>query len=100
MPTSTTINVADLTDQDAVLRVLQGVQDHGTSYSLLQNGVTVAMMVPPVEEKVEEKNDKVSDEVTQKRWETLEKIEVLSKKIGHLWNTDETAAEAVANDRR
>ena len=40
------INVADLTDQDAVLRILLDMQNHGTSYSLIQNGVEVAKVVP------------------------------------------------------
>ena len=41
-----TITVSDLTDQDTVLRVLSEIQSHGTSYSLLQNGVEVAKVVP------------------------------------------------------
>ena len=93
-----TINVDDLSDQDAVLRVLQEIQNNGTSYSLIQNGVEVAKVVP-VEEK-SHGNDKVSEEVTKKRWETLAKMETLSKEIARLWSTDETALEAIQNDRR
>ena len=54
-PINHTINVADLTDQDTVLRVLQDVQDHGSRYSLLQNGVEVAMMGPPAKKKWKKK---------------------------------------------
>ena len=89
------INVADLTDQDAVLRILLDMQNHGTSYSLIQNGVEVAKVVP-----VEERKGMVADDLTRKRWNALEKMEKLSEKITRLWNTNESAAEAVANNRR
>ena len=95
MSTSHTIDVSDLTDQDAIHRVLQEMQNHGTCYSLMQDGVAVAKVIP-----VEEKNDKVSDEVTKKRWEAFARAEELSKRIAELWCTDETAVEAVANSRR
>ena len=94
MSLSHTINISDLTDQDAVLRVVREVQDHGTSYSLIQNGVEVAKVVP-----VEEKNDKVSAEVTKRRWEALARAEALREEITRLWSTNETAVEAITNDR-
>ena len=92
---SHTINVTDLANQGTLLRVLLEMQNHGTSFSLVQNGVEVAKVVP-----VEKSRDKVSDEITKKRFETLEKIEVFSRKVAELWSTDENAAEAIANDRR
>ena len=95
MSTSHTINVSDLTDQDAVLRVLLEIQNNGTSYSIIQNGVEVAKVVP-----AEGKNNTVSDELTKKRLEVLARAETLSKKIAQSWSTNETAVEAVANDRR
>ena len=97
MSISHTINVNDLVDQDIVLRVLSEIQNHGTSYSLLQNGVEVAKVVP-VEGKRNGSN-KVSEEVTKKRWEVFEKVKILSKKIAEDWNTDETTVEAITNDR-
>ena len=92
---SHTINVTDLANQGTLLRVLLEMQNHGTSFSLVQNGVEVAKVVP-----VEKSRDKVSDEITKKRFETLDKIEVFSRKVAELWSTDENAAEAIANDRR
>ena len=100
-----TINVSDLTDQDTVLRVLSEIQSHGTSYSLLQNGVEVAKVVP-AERRSHltgtplNNSDKVSEELTKKRMVVLEKMEALSKEIGRKWSTDETALEAIQNDRR
>ena len=92
---SHTINVADLTDHDAVLRVLLDIQGSGISYSLVQDGIEVAQVVP-----VDHNDDKVSEETTRKRWEALAEMDKLSEKIAALWATDETAAEAVANNRR
>ena len=92
------INVNDLTDQNTVLRVLSEIQSHGTSYSLVQDGVEVAKVVPVVERNY--KDDKVSDELTKKRMVVLERMEALSKEIGRKWSTDETALEAIQNDRR
>ena len=89
------INVADLTDQDALLRILLDMQNRGTSYSLIQNGVEVAKVVP-----AEEKKGMAAGVLTRKRWEALEKMEELSEKVTRLWNTSETAAEAVINNRR
>ena len=96
---SHTINVADLIDQDTVHRFLLEMQNHGASYSLVQNGIEVAKIVP-TEEMAEEKLDKITPEEAQKRLETLKKIKAFSKKVAGLWSTDETAPEAVANDRR
>jgi len=95
---SHTINVTDLTDQDAVHRVLSDIRSHGTSYALVQDGVEVAKVVPAEVEK--DYNGKVSPEVAKKRREALARMDVLAKKIAELWSTDETAAEAVANNRR
>ena len=89
-----TIDVSDLTDQDAVHLILQEIQNNGTCYSLIQNGIEVARVVPG-----EAKHDKVSDELTKKRWEVLAKMDALSKKIAQAWSTDETAVEAITNDR-
>ena len=94
MSISHTISVSDLANQDAVHRVLWDVRNHGTSYSLIQDGVEVAKVVPP-----EEKDDKVSDEVTRQRWEALARMDVLAKRIAEHWTTDETAVEAITNDR-
>ena len=95
---SHTINVTDLANQDAVLRVLSEIQNHGTSYSLVQDETEVAKIVP-----AEVKKDygcKVSPEVTKKRQEVMERVAVFRKEIAHLWKTDENAAEIVANNRR
>ena len=43
---SHTISITDLANQEIVLRVLQDIQDHGTSYSLMQDGVEVAKVIP------------------------------------------------------
>ena len=88
------INVSELTSQDTVLRVLSEIQNNGTSYSLIQDGVEVAKFVP-----VNRGNDKVSDELTKKRLETLAKMDALSERITQHWSTDETAVEAITNDR-
>ena len=95
---SHTINVTDLTDQDAVHRVLSDIRSHGTSYALVQDGVEVAKVVPAEVEK--DYNGKVSAEVIKKRQEVMKRIDERSKRIAELWNTDENAAEVVANNRR
>jgi len=92
-----TITVSDLTDQDTVLRVLSEIQSRGTSYSLLQNGVEVAKFVPVAERN--DKDDKVSDELTKKRMAVFERMKAFSKEVAQLWSTDETAVEAITNDR-
>jgi len=96
---SHTINVAELTDHDAVLRLLGKMQSHGVAYSLVQDGVEVAKVVP-VDDQNDFVNDKVSDEVTVKRLRILDEMDEFSKEVARLWNTHETAVEAVANDRR
>ena len=92
------ITVSDLADQNIVLRVLSEIQSHGTSYSLVQDGVEVAKVVPAAERNYS--NDKVSDEVTKRRWEAEARADALSKRIAEHWSTDETALEAIQNDRR
>ena len=94
MSLTQTINVSDLTNRDAVHKVLREIQGHGTSYSLLQNGVEIAKVIP-----AEDKIDKVSDELTKKRLDVSAKVEILSKRIAQSWSTDETAVEAITNDR-
>ena len=96
---SHTINVTDLVDQDAVLRVLLDIQNHGVCYALVQDGIEVAKVVP-AEEKVFAPKDKVSAEVTKKRREIMEQVKEFSKQVAEAWTTDETAVEAVANNRR
>jgi phosphopantetheinyl transferase (holo-ACP synthase) len=63
----------------------------------MQNGVEVAKVIP-----VEERNnhDRVSEELTQKRWEVFARVEKLSERIAQHWSTEETALEAIQNDRR
>jgi len=92
---SHTISITDLANQEIVHQVLQDIQDHGTCYSLMQDGVEVAKVVP-----ARVKKELVSDELTKKRLATLEELEPLSKKITQLWSTNETAVEAVINYRR
>jgi hypothetical protein len=77
--------------------MISEIQNHGTNFSLVQNGIEVARVIP-----VDEKNDHdtVSDELTGIRLAAMNNAEVLSKRIARLWNSEETAAEAVANDRR
>ena len=95
---SHTINVTDLADQNAVHRILSDIQHRGASYALVQDGIEVAQVIP-----AEVKNDyngKVSAELAEKRLRIMDEVEEFSKRIAHLWSTDETSAEAVANNRR
>jgi hypothetical protein len=94
-----TITIADLSDQDSVLKMISEIQNHGTNFSLVQNGVEVARVVP-VDEKNDHDGDTVSDELTAVRLAALKNAEELSKRIAKLWKSEETATEAVANDRR
>ena len=99
---SHTINVTDLVDQDAVHRVLSDIQNYGVSYALVQDGIEVAKVVP-TEEKVtstEDYDSKDSEELAKHRREVIERVKVFREKIAHMWNTDENAAELVANNRR
>ena len=99
---SHTINVSDFTNQDALHQILSEIQNHGTSYALVQDGIEVAQVVP-VEDKVvpvEEENDMSADELWEHRRRVMDEVEEFSKRIAHLWSTDETSAEAVANNRR
>ena len=89
-----TINVNDLTDQDAVRRAILEIQNNGTSYSLVQDGIEVAKFVP-----VERKETLDPDALMKKRLEVLERSKVLAKRIAQHWNSDETAVEAITNDR-
>jgi hypothetical protein len=95
---SHTINVSDLSDQDALHRVLLEMQSHGTSYSLVQNGIEVAKIVP-VELPVDRGKDTVSPELAKKRMEVFARAESLREEITRLWSTNETALEAITNDR-
>jgi len=99
---SHTINVTDLTDQDALHRVLGEIQNHGVSYSLMQDGIEVAKVVPSNDKDipVEDYHAKESEEVIKKRREVMKRVEILSKKIAAAWSTNETAVEAVQNNRR
>jgi hypothetical protein len=92
------IDVTDFTNQDTVFRVLGEMRNHGTCYSLVQDGVEVAKVVPVAKRNYND--DKVSDEVTKKRWEAEARADILSKKIAEAWSTNETALEAIQNDRR
>jgi len=96
---SHTINVTDFTDQDTLHQILSEIQNHGTSYALVQDGIEVAKVVP-AEKRMLVPDEKVSDEVTEKRQKVFERMDKLAERIAELWNTDETAAEAVANNRR
>ena len=99
---SHTINVTDLADQDAVLRVLLDIRNHGASYALVQEGVEVAKVVPVKDEAApfENHDGMTSEELAKHRLEVIERVKVFRERIGHLWNTDENAAELVANNRR
>jgi len=99
---SLTINVTDLVDQDAVHRILSDVQHHGASYALVQEGVEVAKVVPVKDESAsfENHDGMTPEELAQHRLEVMERVRVFRERIGHLWNTNENAAELVANNRR
>jgi hypothetical protein len=92
---SHTIHVTDLTDQDAVHRVLTDIQNLGTSYSLVQDEIEVAKIVP-----AEVKKDWAPGELREKRLKVLARMDVLAEKIAAAWSTDETAVEAMQNNRR
>jgi len=94
MSISHTINVSDLTDHAALHRAILEIQNSGVSYSLIQDGVEIAKVVPVAREM-----SAVSDELTKKRLEVLAKADTLSKEITRLWSTNETAVEAITNDR-
>ena len=96
---SYTIDVTDLTDQDAVHRVLSEIRGHGATYSLIQDGIEVAKVVP-VDDSVKNYGGKISPEALKRRREAMKRIDERSKRIAELWNTDENAAEVVANNRR
>ena len=98
MSISHTINVSDLSDHDAVLRILQEIQNNGVSYALIQDGVEVAKVVPGAGQR--NGSDKVSEELVKKRLAVLERMEEFSKEVARLWSTEETALEAIQNDRR
>ena len=89
-----TINVSDLTDHDTLHRAILEIQNHGVSYSLVQDGIEVAKVIP-----VERKDNPVSAELTKKRLAVMEKVKILSKRIAQYWDSDETAVEAIINDR-
>ena len=89
-----TINVSDLADHDALHRAILEIQNNGVSYSLVQDGVEVAKVVP-----VEAKKTTDPDALMKKRLAVLEKMDTLSKRISEHWNSDETAVEALTNDR-
>ena len=99
---SHTINVTDLTDQDAIHRILGEIQNYGVSYSLMQDGIEVAKVVP-AEDKcftVANRSSMTPEELMEKRLKVLERMDTLAKKVAKLWNTEENAVEAVINDRR
>ena len=89
-----TINVNDLADQDTVHRAILDIQNHGISYSLVQDGVEVAKVIP-----VERKETLDPDALMKKRLAVLDRVDILAKKIAEHWSTDETAVEAITNDR-
>ena len=95
-----TIDLPDVTNQDAVQRFFGEIRNPRTGYLRVQDGANYFLVYYPAAKKSAEKNDKVSDEVTQKRLAALERARVLSQEVAELWCTDETAAEAVANSRR
>ncbi|MCL2711264.1 MAG: hypothetical protein FWE95_10325 [Planctomycetaceae bacterium] len=95
MPINYTIDVSDLADQDAVSRAILEIQNNDVSYSLVQNGVEVAKVIP-----AERQEKPVSAELTKKRWEAEARADALSERITRLWSTNETAVEAIQNDRR
>ena len=99
---SHTINVTDLADQNAVHRILSDIQHHGTSYALVQEGVQVAKVVPVKDEAtlIEDHDGMTPEELAKHRLEVLERVEVFSERIRHMWNTDKNAAELVAENRR
>jgi len=90
-----TITVADLADQENVLKMISEIQNHRAIFSLVQNGVEVAHVIP-----TRANNGTVSEELTAQRWAALKSIEKTSQRIAELWKSEETAAEAVSNDRR
>ena len=95
-----TIDLPDVTNQDAVQRFFGELRNPGTSYLRVRDGANYFLVYRPAGKESEKKNGKVSDEVTQKRLAALERARALSKEVAELWCTDETAAEAVANSRR
>lgn len=95
-----TMDIPDITDQDAVRRFFEEIQNPGTNYLCVRDRANYFFVYHPTQNEAEDENDKVSDEVTQRRLAALERARALSKEIAELWCTDETAVEAVANCRR
>jgi hypothetical protein len=97
---SHTIDVTDLTNQDTVFRVLGEIRNHGTSYSLVQDGVEVAKVVP-TENKLTGTPARTTDPnaLMKKRLAVLDRMDILAERIAQNWSTDETAIEAITNDR-
>jgi len=89
-----TINVSDLADNDTISQAILEIQTNGVSYSLVQDGVEVAKVVP-----VEAKKTTDPNALMKKRLEVMEKVKMSSKRIAQHWNSDETAVEALTNDR-
>jgi len=88
------INISDLADQDTVNRALLEIQNNGVSYSLVQDGIEVAKVIP-----VERRATLDPDALMKKRLAVLDRVDILAKKIAEHWSTDETAVEAITNDR-
>ena len=65
MSVNHTINVSDLTDCDAVLRVVQEIPKSQACGALMQNGVEIAKIFPV--RKSDMPNEMVSEKLTQKR---------------------------------
>ena len=90
-----TIDTVELTNHENVLKMISEIQNQNTNFFLVQDGVEVARIIP-----VEAKDRSASEKLKEKRFAVLEEMEILSKRVAQLWKTEETAAEAVANDRR
>jgi hypothetical protein len=97
---SHTIDVTDLTNQDTIFRVLGEVQNHGTSYSLVQDGVEVARVVP-AENNLTGTPVKTTDPdaLMKKRLAVLDRMDILAKEIAQLCDGNESGVEARINDR-
>ena len=90
------LNVVNLSDLPAKLSdILIKVEQDKKEYIVVKNGVRVAVIRPFTNKQTQKHH------MTKEEKESLfNEVKILSAKISECWEDDESAADAVSNDRR
>jgi len=88
-----TISITDLNCK--ISDLIDGLKNQNRQYVIVQDGVSVAMLRP-----LDSPQSNDAESLKERRRKAFGELKELAKEVSKQWCSDESAAEAVSNDRR